>query len=236
MNGYEDVWCCIFEFSGTDNLKHMFNLWRVCKHWNEIMSNWDRFSLLTFTHFLSLESRVDTMSVGTLPELTETRQLILGRLLSTAPRPVEHYYQRLIYRFTVLAFQQVLLKAGPRALQFASNSIRRNKRVLLQVLRRDGEALQLVSDQELLDDRQIVFQVVSSDGCALKYASDRLKEDQEIVLQALDQNPDSLEFAAEYWRSNKEVILDILKRKPSAIQFVSDQLRRDEELVRYVAD
>ena len=77
-------------------------------------------------------------------------------------------------------------------LETASESLRADKEVVLEAVKRNGLALEYASEQ-LKDDKEVVLEAIehSIEGIAFKYASERLKDDKEVVLKAVKKH---------YWR------------------------------------
>lgn len=82
--------------------------------------------------------------------------------------------------------------------------IKNNKKIILKIkLFRDF----LKSDnEELRKDKEIVIEVVKQDGRALEYASEELKSDKEIVIEAVKQNGEALIYASDRLKNDAELI------------------------------
>ena len=70
-----------------------------------------------------------------------------------------------------------------------------NKGAVLEAVKQDGRALQLVSE-DLRNDKEVVLAAVKQYGGALKYASENLKNDKEVVLEAVKKSGEALAYAS----------------------------------------
>ena len=70
----------------------------------------------------------------------------------------------------------------------------------------DGRALQYASET-LKNDKDVVMVAVTQDGDALTYASETLKNDREVVMAAVTQNGHALYYASEELKNDKEVMM-----------------------------
>ena len=82
-------------------------------------------------------------------------------------------------------------------MKYASEELKRDKEVVLEAVKKWGEALEYASE-EFKNDKEVVLEAVKNDGYALKYASEELKNDKEVVLAAIRNTRYALEYAS--WR------------------------------------
>ena len=92
-----------------------------------------------------------------------------------------------------------------------------------------GLALEYASD-ELRGDRKIMLAVTRENSSALRFASDELKADREIVLAAVQNNGRSLEHASKELRADPEIISVAVERDSSASKFALEKHDRDAVL------
>tara|TARA_B110000263_G_C15267318_1_gene491752 strand:+ start:409 stop:1206 length:798 start_codon:yes stop_codon:yes gene_type:complete len=76
---------------------------------------------------------------------------------------------------------------------------------MLKAVKIDGEALQYASDT-LKADREVVLEAVKNYGTAIRYASDSLKTDRELVLEAVKNDDSMLKYATEELQNDPELI------------------------------
>ena len=72
----------------------------------------------------------------------------------------------------------------------------------------NGLALEYANDT-LKNDKEVVLTAVRSKGYALKWASDALRADREVVLAAVAQNVGALEWASYAFGADREVVLAV---------------------------
>lgn len=94
--------------------------------------------------------------------------------------------------------------AGQRSsiFQYFDESMRGDKEFVLDVVKKDGMALEFVTNN-LKADRDVVLAAVRQNGYALQFAAESLKADKGIILEAVKQNGYALQYATEKPRSNK---------------------------------
>lgn len=94
-------------------------------------------------------------------------------------------------------------------LNFSCDEIKKNKEMILQVVKENGQALKFV-DKSLQDDKEIALAAVKQDAFALSFVSARLKNDKNVLSQAILQNPKILKEHCLYLNINWEEALDHL--------------------------
>ena len=95
----------------------------------------------------------------------------------------------------------------------------------------NGCALRFASEQ-LRNDREIVLAAVKQDGHALAYANEQLENDREIVLAAVNQNGLVLFYhASEQLKNDREIVLAAVKQNGNALFYASEQLKNDREII-----
>eukprot|EP00971_Amphidinium_carterae_P208905 4144539-Amphidinium_carterae.1 len=81
-------------------------------------------------------------------------------------------------------------------------------------------------------DREVVLAAVKNNGFSLEFAAESCRGDQEIVLSAVKESWQALELAAESCRGDRDIILAALERNPllckdHVLQCASDELLED---------
>ena len=79
-----------------------------------------------------------------------------------------------------------------RSIYYASERLRNDEELMIEVVQKSGRALQYVS--EIRMNRRIVLAAVRQDGMAIQYAFQELWNDEEIVSEAIEQNPDVIDW------------------------------------------
>ena len=118
-----------------------------------------------------------------------------------------------------------------QALRYASEELKNDREVVLQVVKQDGGALRYASE-ELKNDREVVLAAVKQNGWALMYASEELKNDREVVLDVVKRAGYVLKYASEELKKDREVVLAAVKSDRQALQFASNELKKDPEMLK----
>ena len=100
---------------------------------------------------------------------------------------------------------------GPLA--WASKKMLSDKQFMLEVIRQSDHGYDLFyASESLKDDRELVLEAIRKSGDALQYASDELRADKGLILKALQQEDvqtsDILPFAADSLRSDQTFMND----------------------------
>eukprot|EP00971_Amphidinium_carterae_P112089 2220206-Amphidinium_carterae.1 len=98
--------------------------------------------------------------------------------------------------------------------------------VLTAVQHHGGATLQFAADS-LRGDREIVLAAVQRDGDFLEHTTEALRADREVVLAAVRGEMPSFEYASESLRSDREVVLAAVQRIPSTLIHAADCLLED---------
>ena len=120
------------------------------------------------------------------------------------------------------------------ALEFASDALLGDRRVIMLAVIKDGVALGFASD-ELRGDREVVMAAVQRTGGALEYAPTDLRGEREVVMAAvtaLQVDGDyALCYASVELCGDREVVMAAVQRDGGALKCASDDLRGDREVV-----
>eukprot|EP00931_Biecheleriopsis_adriatica_P061190 TRINITY_DN36789_c0_g1_i1.p1 TRINITY_DN36789_c0_g1~~TRINITY_DN36789_c0_g1_i1.p1 ORF type:complete len:531 (+),score=109.36 TRINITY_DN36789_c0_g1_i1:56-1648(+) len=114
--------------------------------------------------------------------------------------------------------------------QFAPESLRRNRTVVLEAVARSGVALAGAADK-LRADRQVILAAVQQNGAALCFAQKELKADREIAMAAVRQTGFALLHVSQELRSDRSVVLEAVKESGRALIYASEMLRCDRDVV-----
>lgn len=118
-----------------------------------------------------------------------------------------------------LDIMRVAVEQDPLALQFASDSLRKNAPLVCKALQRNGLLLEEVHE-DLQADREVVMAAVTENGLALEFASCSLTSDREVVAAAVASAPLALQFAAEELQGDRELALAAVQGAWQALHFV----------------
>ncbi|CAE8591157.1 unnamed protein product, partial [Polarella glacialis] len=111
------------------------------------------------------------------------------------------------------------VKLEPMALEYASESVRADREVLREAVKKCGSALRFASPA-LAADRVLVLEAVAQNGGALMYATAALRDDRGFVLEAIKLGPGALLVAPEALRSDRSFVVDAVCVNPSALATV----------------
>jgi len=106
------------------------------------------------------------------------------------------------------------VRAG--GLRYGDETHRRDRELVLEAVRRNGEALQF-ADKWLLRDREVVLEALRHDGCLLRFADKVLRADREVVLQAVRQAGEALQFAEPSVRGDRRLAPEAVARNCIAV-------------------
>ena len=111
------------------------------------------------------------------------------------------------------------------------NKIITDREEMLEAVKKDGWALQYASDS-IKADREVVLEALKeSFGNALEYASDTLKADREVVLEAVRSDGWALENASDSFQEDREVVIEAVRSGGGyTLKFASEELQNDPEL------
>lgn len=143
------------------------------------------------------------------------------------------------------------------ALKHASDSMRDNRKLVLELVKIFGMNLQYASER-LRDDEIIVLAAVKRTGCAIQYASERLKEDKNFLLDAIGYGcnlkffPEeirgdihlahiaikrcafNLKYVSSELQDTKDIVLTAIKRIYYTIKYASERLKLDKDIARFI--
>jgi hypothetical protein len=115
------------------------------------------------------------------------------------------------------------------ALQYARQPVS-DPELLREAICQSPLAVQFASD-ELRGDRNIIMQVVEQNGLLLEEASESARADQDIVLTAVCQNGMALKYAADSLRNSLDIVVAAVEEAPLALGFANDRFLENRELV-----
>ena len=126
------------------------------------------------------------------------------------------------------------VKEDGNALEYADESLKKDKEIVMAAVKQDGYALQY-ADESLKKDREIVLAAVKQNCDALEYADESLKKNKEIVMAAVKQDGRALEYADESLKKNKEIVMAAVKQDGYALQYADESLQKDKEFADFMS-
>nr|CAG4713456.1 unnamed protein product [Naegleria fowleri] len=105
----------------------------------------------------------------------------------------------------------------------ASEDLRKDKELVLQAVKFNGNALQYALN-DLRNDFEVVLESVKEFGFALRFASPEMRNNKQIVLEAVKRTGEALQYASKSLRHDKEIILEALKETRKAVNFIPHSL------------
>ncbi|EFC37839.1 predicted protein [Naegleria gruberi] len=120
------------------------------------------------------------------------------------------------------------------SLQYASNSMRRNRELMIELIREttDPRSLVEVSDAKMLDDEEFMGIAVERDGSILEFASPRIKSVKSIVKKAMSNYVYVFEDASEELRSDRELVMHALELGGGNLyEHFGEELKKDKNII-----
>src|SRR5438309_1502320 len=104
-----------------------------------------------------------------------------------------------------------------------------SKTYILYEIKRNVRALQY-ADESLKKDKEVVLAAVKQNGCVLKYADESLKKDKKIILEAVRQLGGlSLQYADESLLKDKDFMIELSKYTIFAFRYVNNGILTGKE-------
>ena len=185
-------------------------------------------SLIDYKHWLENLSYFECFLIVTSGNLSiHEKYLILSMISKYGDRlPVFLNNDLKKDRDIVLA----VVKKNGELLDYACEELKGDKEIVLAAVKQNGHAL-IWASQDLMGDKEIVLYAVNTCGAVLCFASEKLKGDREIVLAAIKQYGGALLYACEELKGDKEIVLNAVKRNGDSLEYASKELKGDKEIV-----
>ncbi|CAK8996863.1 unnamed protein product [Durusdinium trenchii] len=117
-----------------------------------------------------------------------------------------------------------------RALQYASENLRRDNFVVMEALKHDPEALEF-ADEELKDSLEVIMPALRRDGAVLRFLPDAMRDNGDVALDAVQTCGLAVAYASLRVRGDKEVILAAVRADGFALAYATQELQGDEDVV-----
>eukprot|EP00521_Asterionellopsis_glacialis_P018527 CAMPEP_0195296216 /NCGR_PEP_ID=MMETSP0707-20130614/18999_1 /TAXON_ID=33640 /ORGANISM="Asterionellopsis glacialis, Strain CCMP134" /LENGTH=203 /DNA_ID=CAMNT_0040357657 /DNA_START=58 /DNA_END=666 /DNA_ORIENTATION=- len=125
--------------------------------------------------------------------------------------------------------QENAIRRDWRLLKFAARH-RENRDIVEAAVVQNGRALYYASE-ELKNDKRIVLVAVTQNGRALQYASEELQDDWDIAMAAVTRNGRSLEYVSSRLQDHDDVVFRAVSSRDGggerALKFASGRLKHD---------
>eukprot|EP00929_Paragymnodinium_shiwhaense_P110920 TRINITY_DN78240_c0_g1_i1.p1 TRINITY_DN78240_c0_g1~~TRINITY_DN78240_c0_g1_i1.p1 ORF type:complete len:279 (+),score=52.34 TRINITY_DN78240_c0_g1_i1:69-839(+) len=116
-------------------------------------------------------------------------------------------------------------------LQHCPDDVKSDREVVMSAVHKsNGEAFQYASE-ELRSNPDVVMEVMKMNGLCLQYASEKLRGDREFVLKACAFNGYALKYASDELKDDREVVMVAVRNTGGALQHASDNLLGDLDLL-----
>jgi len=131
-------------------------------------------------------------------------------------------------------FVKHVLKRNTMSIYHISERLKDNKEIILGAIRACSQSscsfcLDNASNR-LKSDKILVLEIVNKNGLALRYASEELQNDEEIVSVAVKKNPLSLRYVHPRLKNNKQLVMQAVKDNPEVFEYRGTQLIDDEDI------
>ena len=151
---------------------------------------------------------------------------------------VEHFDKNALYHADaeLKKNEKLVLAAVKRdgyALEFADAELKRDKKIVLAAVQQNGLALQW-ADPVMKLDRHVVMAAVKNEISALTYADPVMKGDRDVVMAAITAFPwgfHALKWAAPALKRDRNFMLDAVVHNGLALQFADPTLKSDKVFV-----
>jgi len=113
--------------------------------------------------------------------------------------------------------------------QFADRSLKKDKKTVLEVLKKDAFAFEFV-DKNLKKDKEVILYAIERSGLNLKHIDKSFKKDRQITLAAVKKDGRALEYADKIFKKDIEIVLEALNNSGAPntlIKFIDKSLYHD---------
>lgn len=121
---------------------------------------------------------------------------------------------------------------NPSELQYASDSVKEDRHVMIQALRLSSTCMYYVSEK-LWDDREFMKGAMAVDGLLIgaSMVPQKWRADVEIVMYACESHGYALKHASKEIKNNRSVVLAAVNQRGTALMYASKELREDYYVV-----
>ena len=112
------------------------------------------------------------------------------------------------------------------ALQWASETLRNDKDIVMIAVKQNGMALQW-APETLRNDKNIVKAAVQQNGMALQWAPEILKNNKEIVMEAIQQDGFALTWASKEFKKDINIIMEAIQQNGLALAVASEESKQN---------
>ena len=137
------------------------------------------------------------------------------------------------YEFFINAVQ---LHGG--SLQYASDKIKSDKRVVLESIKSNdvksglaNESFIIYASENLLNDRSFVIEAVAVNGKIYKFLKKEFKNDIEIINKSIENDPTVYEYLDNIYKSNFEIAKRAISLNPYKLSYAPDEIKNNIEII-----
>ena len=106
-----------------------------------------------------------------------------------------------------------------KTFQVAGSSFKKDKKIVLDVLKKDAFAFEF-ADKSLKRDKEVILFAIERSGLNIKYIDKSYKKDKQITLIAVKENATALEYVDKTFRKDKEIVLEALKNSGAPYKLI----------------
>jgi hypothetical protein len=117
-----------------------------------------------------------------------------------------------------------------RLLDFLSHELQRNKELVLELVKINGNNLHFANAQ-FTDDKEIVLESVKANPESFCYCSERLKDDDDIVNHIIQFSPEQISLTPDRFKKNKEIAIGLLKINSHLITALEPEFKSDKDVL-----
>jgi len=113
-----------------------------------------------------------------------------------------------------------------KTFQFADHALKKDKKTVLEVLKKDAFAFEFV-DKNLKKNKEVILYAIERSGLNIKYIDKSFKKDRQITLAAVKKDGRALEYIDKIFKKDKEIVLEALKNSGAPytlIKFINKSL------------
>jgi hypothetical protein len=167
----------------------------------------------------------------------------MGLMLANVLLAILKVVVAVAFVFTAIAVQKSIITEKPAMLEFASATIKADKKVVLAAVEKNRLVLQfanidvqkiiILENPSMLEFANIDVQkrIITEKPAMLKFASSALKADRDAVLAAVRQNGYALKWSSEGLKANRDVVLAAVGQYGWALCSASEDLTADRDVV-----
>ena len=123
-------------------------------------------------------------------------------------------------------------------LQYASEKIKSDKRVVLESIKSNdvksglaNESFILYASETLLNDRSFILEAIAINGKIYKFLKNEFKNDIEIINNSIENNPTVYEYLDDIYKSNFDIAKKAISLNPYKLSYAPDEIKNNIEII-----